>query len=194
MLLRVSLSIAILFTAPLAMATWFINGRTGITVGEVGGPEKARTSFNVVPSFDGEIEYSVESGISHLFRMAMATSFDSSQNHYFFAGYGQRYYPANSYFPKEQAGGGTELSYFRKLNYFGEWRVGVSKLQGKEFSEALVFSSTAIDAGGGAGMVYWLSNRVGLQAVSGVNFAMGFTSVSLTGMIFSLSFGVSYIF
>jgi len=150
--------------------------------------------FFVPTMLDLEYETFLSNTRSLIFRSMLAMELETAKPYYAYSGAGMRYYLGSKGMLVESQGEGVAISAIPKVRYYIGWDAGISQAIIQSLGRILTVTSTMIDFGGNAGVIYQVDRKFGVEFHAGATSAQGFSSVSVVGVTVRATAGITYQF
>ena len=164
--------------------------KTGMLKGMYSGPRSV--GFTVIPTMEAEMEFFFSSAKSEIVKLVNAYDLSEAKNNYTYIGYGNRYYlggPAINFSAQEF---GVDYKSGVGMRYYVGWDAGIAHVLVLGATSSLDTTSALFQLGITGGLIYQISQSLGLDISLGSTYGFGFTTVSVGGLSLRGMFGVTY--
>ncbi|MEQ1876017.1 MAG: hypothetical protein ABL958_05180 [Bdellovibrionia bacterium] len=164
----------------------------GLLGGTYSGAGIDGRKFSVPTTTELELEVFTDVDESFNLRAVMAMELDTNRVHYTYAGFGK----SNYFYGRGRKDLRTEKAISAKLvprtRYYWGWNLGVSQVLVIPYGLVLASYSTTLDVSLSAGIIYQLSENLGVEFRGGFGMGYGFSAVTVTGVTTSALIGLAY--
>jgi len=166
--------------------------RTGFVEAKVSGV--VTNSFRLSLPIDMEYELFRSTRSSYTLRMMIGYDISGARIPYIYTGIGRRFYFSSTGMEVDESGSGMRVVSMPLWRYYFGGDIGLSQTTVTSFGTVLQSQSVGLDLGPNAGIIYQLTKSFGLEFQGGVNFALGFTTVSVNTFTYRALLGGTYFF
>lgn len=183
--------IGFLFTAPIVRAGELsFSVQSGMLSGDFAGADSG--VIDMSNAFDLQAEYSTSSKTSVSARSTLSLNVDSGIFRYLYAGLGWRNYFRSHSGPQAFEYEANRIQMNPKVQYFVSGEAGFSQMVIRQVTDSFSIQATMIEVGGTVGLIYPLSNNLGLYSTMGYLKGIGISAVAVDSTIYKVFVGINF--
>lgn len=169
--------------------------RTGMLVSSLTGPSSLETSFTVFPIIDFEYLSYRTAKSALIYRAGIAIDSSTSVSKYIGFSIGQKHYLGSVGTNSDLSSPNDSIKVYSTSKYSFGYNVGLSQVAAESFvSSTFGINSTLIEINGFVGYEHRFSNNYNANAQVDMAYGYGVSSVTFSGILTRVLFGINYNF
>ena len=137
-------------------------------------------SFSLFTGIDLGFEFFISNKASWNIRGTFVEDMQRSRLLYMYAGIGRRFYLFSNGFYRSSIQDNRTINIVPRWRYYIGADVGIARVVNGNYGSVFEIASAVVEAGGHGGMIYQISQKIGVEAQVALSIGLGFSTVSLT--------------